>query len=95
TGFEGSAGNVLRSGEVLDLPTVPSLRINREMLVHYNKGLRLFDMREWKPAQEYFSKAVELAPNDYLSRVYLERSVEFAEAPPPADWDGVVTLTEK
>ena len=95
TGFEGSAGNVLRSGEVIDLPTVPSLLINRDMLVHYNKGLRLFDMREWKPAEEYFSKAVELAPHDYLSRVYLDRSVEFAKEPPPPDWDGVVTLTEK
>ena len=80
---------------MIDLPTVPSLLINRDMLVHYNKGLRLFDMREWKPAEEYFSKAVELAPHDCLSRVYLDRSVEFAKEPPPPDWDGVVTLTEK
>ena len=95
TGFEGSAGNVLRSGEVLDLPTVPSLLINRDMLVNYNKGLRLFDMREWKPAQEYFGKAVEISKDDYLSRIYLERAVEFARTPPPDNWDGTITLTEK
>jgi class 3 adenylate cyclase/DNA-binding response OmpR family regulator len=95
TGFEGSGGNVLRSGEVLDLPTVPSLLINRDMLVNYNKGLRLFDMREWKPAQEYFEKAVEIKNDDYLSRIYLERAVEFAQTPPPDNWDGSITLTEK
>jgi class 3 adenylate cyclase len=95
TGFEGAGGNVLRSGEILDLPTVPSLLINREMLINYNKGLRLFDMREWKPAQEYFAKAVELNRDDYLSRIYLERSIEFADTPPPDNWDGTITLTEK
>jgi adenylate cyclase len=65
------------------------------MLVNYNKGLRLFDMREWKPAQEYFSKAVEINKDDYLSRIYLERALEFARTPPPDNWDGTITLTEK
>jgi adenylate cyclase len=95
TGFEGNAGNVLRSGEILDLPTVPSLLINRDVLMNYNNGLRLFRMREWKPAQEYFGKAVEIDKDDYLSRIYFERSGEFAKTPPPDDWDGTITLTEK
>jgi class 3 adenylate cyclase/CheY-like chemotaxis protein len=95
TGFEGNAGNVLRSGEVLDLPLVSSMRINRELLVNYNKGLRLFYMREWKPAREYFEKAAALNKNDYLARIYLERTIEFSQTPPPQNWDGAVTLTEK
>ncbi|GHV68049.1 hypothetical protein AGMMS49928_06540 [Spirochaetia bacterium] len=95
TGFEGDSGNVLRSGEIVDLPVVPSLLINRDVLANYNNGLRLFQMREWKPAQEYFGKAMEINKDDYLSRIYFERSVEFSKTPPPDDWDGTITLTEK
>ena len=95
TGFEGADGNVLRSGETSDLPIVPSLTVNRQMLMNYNKGLQLFHMREWKPAQEYFTKAVEADKGDYLSQLYLNRAVEYAKTPPPEDWDGVLTLSEK
>jgi len=95
TGFEGTAGNVLRSGEISDIPSVSSLLINRETLINYNKGLQLFYMREWKSAQEYFSKAVQADKNDYLSQFYLDRTLEFMRVPPPDNWDGVVTLSEK
>jgi class 3 adenylate cyclase/DNA-binding response OmpR family regulator len=95
TGFEGGGGKALRSGEIPDIPTVPSLLINREMLAQYNKGLHLFNMREWETAKEYFTSAVEIDGKDYLSAVYLERTEEFLSNPPPADWDGTVSLTEK
>jgi adenylate cyclase len=95
TGFEGSAGKTLRSGEIPDIPTVPSLLINREMLAQYNKGLHLFNMREWETAREYFTRAVEIDGQDYLSAIYLERTETFLHNPPPKDWDGTVTLTEK
>jgi class 3 adenylate cyclase/CheY-like chemotaxis protein len=95
TGFEGSDGKILRSGKILNIPPVPSLLVNREMLDNYNKGLSLFYMREWKSAGEYFAQAVALNGEDYLSRVYLERTAEFEKSPPPGDWDGVVTLTRK
>ncbi|MDR0497578.1 MAG: response regulator [Treponema sp.] len=95
TGFEGTGGNVLRSGEISDMPTVPSLQINREILANYNKGLQLFYMHEWKHSQEYFLKAVENNKNDFLSQLYMDRAHEFANTPPPKDWDGVVTLVEK
>ncbi|MDR3019535.1 MAG: response regulator [Treponema sp.] len=93
TGYEQSTGPI--SGKIFDLPIVKSLLINRDTLASYNKGLQLFYMREFKPAQEYFTKALETTDNDFLSQVYLQRSVEFAQNPPPSDWDGVVTLAEK
>ncbi|MDR2730327.1 MAG: hypothetical protein LBB81_05450 [Treponema sp.] len=95
TGFEGADGNVLRSGEALDVPFIPSLVINRDTLVNYNKGLQLFYMREWRLARVFFEKALGNAPDDYLSRLYLERTYEFEKVPSGADWDGVVTLVEK
>ena len=95
SGFTGAGISKLRSGETSSLPFVPSLLVNRETLVNYNKGLQVFYMREWKLAQEYFKKSLETNGNDFLSQLYLERSVEFARNPPPDNWDGVVTLTEK
>ena len=95
TGFQGSGGNALRSGKITGLPVVPALLVDRETLDNYNKGLQLYTMREWKPAQEYFSKAVETNGDDYLSQLYLSRTTEFLHSPPSGNWDGVVTLSEK
>jgi class 3 adenylate cyclase/DNA-binding response OmpR family regulator len=83
------------SGKVFNLPVVRSLLIDRAALDNYNKGVRLFYMREWKPAQEYFSQALKIDSGDYLSQMYYKRAEEFARSPPPDDWDYAVTLTEK
>jgi len=95
TGFEGTAGNVLRSGKIPDIPVIPALLVNRETFVNYNKGLQMFYIREWKAAQEYFSKAVKADEKDYLSQLYLQRTIEFAKNPPPDNWDGVFSLSKK
>jgi class 3 adenylate cyclase/CheY-like chemotaxis protein len=90
---EGMASS--RNGEEFKLPVVPSLQISRELLDNYNKGQSLFYMREWSAAKEYFSKALGIDGKDYLSSLYQERCDRFIAGPPPADWDGAVTLTEK
>jgi adenylate cyclase len=95
TGFDGEDAPILRNGKASGLPAVPVLRINRELLDIYNKGLRLFYMREWLTAGEYFSQAREINRDDYLSTLYLERCKAYLKDPPPADWDAAVTLTEK
>jgi len=95
SGFRGTDGHTLRSGETSALPIVTSLVLDRETLANYNKGLSVFYMREWKLAEEYFSKALETDKDDYLSQLYLERSVEFDRNPPPDNWDGVISFVEK
>jgi len=95
SGFHGAEGKRLRSGETTDTVSVSSLLINRDTLSNYNKGLQVFYMREWKLAQEYFSKALEYDNNDYLSKLYLDRSKDFEKNPPPDDWDGVVIYLRK
>jgi class 3 adenylate cyclase/DNA-binding response OmpR family regulator len=95
SGFHGANGKKLRSGETADILSVNSLLINRETLVNFNKGQQVFYLREWKLAQEYFNKALENDKNDYLSKLYLERSQKHLETPVEDDWDGVITLSEK
>jgi class 3 adenylate cyclase/CheY-like chemotaxis protein len=95
TGFEGEEEPAFRNGEEFHLPPAPGLKINRELLDNYNKGQSLFYMREWGAAKEYFDRALAVADDDYFSTLYLERCGRFLADPPPSDWNGAVTLTEK
>ena len=82
-----------------DANTPKSLVIDKEAFDHYNKGLKLYAMREWETAKQYFSKALSIAEQagkeDYLSTMYLERIAEHQVNPPPSDWDATITMTEK
>ncbi|MDR1024267.1 MAG: response regulator, partial [Treponema sp.] len=93
TGFTGGEDRPPGAGES-GLAAVPALQISRELLDDYNKGLQLFYMREWVTAREYFDRARGIDENDYLSALYVERCDTYLVNPPPADWDGAVTLTE-
>jgi class 3 adenylate cyclase len=70
-----------------------SLVINRELLDHYEKGLRLFYMKEWETAKTYFNKALKINQEDYFSTLYLERIKEYSASGVPMD--DAVTLTDK
>jgi adenylate cyclase len=72
-----------------------SLILDKEALDQYEKGLKLFFMREFETAEQYFSKVLLIDEKDYLSRMYLKRIADFLKNPPPADWDGTITMTEK
>ena len=82
-----------------DEETPPSLIIDRETMDQYNKGLKLYYMREWETAKQYFGKALSIAEKagkpDYLSSMYLERIAEYQLNPPPDNWDTTTTMTEK
>ncbi|MDR0710337.1 MAG: adenylate/guanylate cyclase domain-containing protein, partial [Spirochaetaceae bacterium] len=95
TGFTGEATKKFRDGRAIDLPEVPNLLINREVLNNFNNGLKLYGMREWETAREYFRSALKIDGDDYFSSLYLGRCIDFLREPPPGDWDGAVTLTEK
>ncbi|MCL2834699.1 MAG: response regulator [Treponema sp.] len=79
--------------------TPANLIINREALDQYNKGLKLYYMREWETAKSFFAKALSITQkegrDDYLSSLYLARIEEFKTNPPPQDWDATINMTEK
>ncbi len=67
----------------------------RRALAEYERGFRAYRAREWTEAEGHFRKALEEDPEDGPSRIYLERSLEFRDQPPAADWDFVVRRTVK
>jgi adenylate cyclase len=58
-------------------------------------GLAAYRACDWERAMQRFAAALELRPDDEPSRMYIERCRHYREAPPPADWGGVWTLTDK
>ena len=79
--------------------TPGTLVINREALDQYNKGIKLYGMKEWKTAEQYFKKALSIAEQegkeDYLSSMYLSRIDELLKNPPLDTWDATITMTDK
>lgn len=66
-----------------------------DLLKYYNIGLAAYKQRRWDDAILAFEKALAIDPNDGPSELYLERSREYKKNPPPANWDGVFTMTTK
>lgn len=61
----------------------------------YSEGLAAYKARNFTVAKARFTEALELDPADGPSRVYLERSLEYLQAPPAEGWDGVYVLKSK
>ena len=66
-----------------------------ELLKYYNMGLAAYKQKRWDDAIHAFEKALAIEPEDGPSVEYLKRSRVFKETPPPANWDGVFTMTTK
>jgi adenylate cyclase len=65
------------------------------MLDAYNGGLERYRGRDWRAAASAFEAALGLIPDDQPSAIYLERCRTYTNRPPPEDWDGVFTMTQK
>lgn len=75
---------------------MPELPENvKKMLDHYNGGLEAYRARQWDSAVEQFKKALEFVPEDGPSRLYISRCMEYKDAPPPDDWNGVYEAKTK
>jgi len=59
------------------------------------EGIRHYRQRAFRQARASFEKLLTVKPDDALSKEYLARIQVFLDNPPPDDWDGVWTLTEK
>jgi len=67
----------------------------RHVIDVYLEGLAAYKMRNFSTACARFSEAVALDPSDGPSRVYLGRSTNYRQMPPPGEWDGVYEMTSK
>jgi adenylate cyclase len=61
----------------------------------YEEGLEKFRARDFKEAKILFSRFLEFYPDDLLAKMYLDRALEYEQAPPDEAWDAIEVFKKK
>jgi adenylate cyclase len=86
----------VRIYELVDLRTEPLSSEKEEIIEHYHKGREYYLSRKFTRAMGEFGIILEeFDKNDKAAALHLDRCQHFLKEPPPDDWDGVWTMTEK
>ncbi|MFA6506328.1 MAG: adenylate/guanylate cyclase domain-containing protein [Treponemataceae bacterium] len=83
----------VRIFEVLQESTKANRKLT-EIKEGFEQGLVAYRARDWAEAKKLFASVAETY-NDEPSAVYLRRAELFELKPPPAEWDGVFSMTVK
>ena len=69
--------------------------IQEEVIKQFNQGVMFYKRRKWDKAIHIFENITAMDPNLYAAQVYIDRCFDLKKNPPPANWDGVYTMTTK
>ena len=61
----------------------------------YEAGLDCYQRRDWKGGLRQFGEALDLAPHDRASRIFLDRCRYYQTNPPADGWEGVWVMEQK
>jgi adenylate cyclase len=82
--------------ELVELRSEPLSSEKQEIIEHYHKGREYYVNRKFTRAMGEFGIILEeFDKNDKAATLHLKRCQHFLQEPPPDEWDGVWTLTEK
>jgi len=66
-----------------------------EMISIFESAILQYRNREWRKAQETFSQALRLVPDDGPSKLYLNRIKDLLQDPPSSDWGPITVFDTK
>ena len=72
--------------------TFPKLN---ETIAAYEAGLERYLQRDWDSAIRYFGNALDAAPQDRPSRIFIDRCRYYRDNPPLDAWNGVWVMEQK
>ncbi|MDA0226042.1 MAG: adenylate/guanylate cyclase domain-containing protein, partial [Proteobacteria bacterium] len=81
--------------EILDHHDEASFPKLPEFLQRYQLAMDQYLKRRFREAAAAFTEAAAIRGTDTVCELYIERCAHYLAEPPPADWTGVWTLTEK
>ena len=61
----------------------------------YEEALEKFRVRDFTDAKILFSRFLEFYPDDLLAKMYLQRALEYEQAPPDEAWEAVEVFQKK
>jgi adenylate cyclase len=67
----------------------------RNFLAAYRAGYSAYAARQFAAAVDAFRRAQEFAPKDRVTAELLRSATIFAQSPPPANWEPILTLETK
>ena len=67
----------------------------RNYIADWEQAVDQMENWQFSSASANFEKLLQLRPDDRTAGLFAWRSKSYIEEPPPADWDGVSSLTEK
>ena len=65
------------------------------VIAAYEAGLESYLRRDWAGAIRFFGEALEWAPQDRPSRIFLDRCRYYQDSPPADSWNGVWVMEQK
>ncbi|HUV06510.1 MAG TPA: adenylate/guanylate cyclase domain-containing protein [Spirochaetia bacterium] len=63
--------------------------------VLHHEGMKYYYDRQFEKAADRLKEVQQILPKDYISEILFNRCTDYAENPPPKDWDGVEVMKEK
>jgi adenylate cyclase len=64
-------------------------------LESYEEGVGKFRMRDFTQAKILFSRFLEFFPEDFLAKMYLQRTLEYEQQPPDEAWNAIEVFEKK
>ncbi len=81
--------------EIVDFHTDESFPNLMAVLNAFKFGLKCYREAKWDEAIKAFNEALGMNPEDYTSRMYIERCEQLKKSPPGPDWCGVWVMDSK
>jgi adenylate cyclase len=66
-----------------------------QLIGAYEAGLACYQRRQWTTAIGHFGAALEAAPGDQPSKIFIDRCRYYRDNPPADDWNGVWIMADK
>lgn len=81
--------------ELVGLRSEPLTTEQADVIEHYHQGRHYYLDRDFPLAMAEFGTVLKLNKDDKSALLHLERCQHWLQNPPPEDWDGSWTMTEK
>ncbi|HTT78844.1 MAG TPA: GAF domain-containing protein [Stellaceae bacterium] len=66
-----------------------------QLISAYEAGLGCYQRRDWATAIGHFGAALDVAPSDQPSKIFIDRCCYYRDNPPADDWNGVWIMADK